>query len=822
MFGGYEMLGRGIFSDLIRANLPTYYMMFDHLGKGFWSWNMGIGTSILTHADAIFDPFTYICFLFGRDYIPQMIVWCFVVKLIFGAIAFFFYLRYFHIHPASIFIGSLLYAMNGYFMIMGTNLALGTIMVYLPIVLLGLEKFIKENKIAVLLAGLWLTAVYFYYYFYMCGVISAVYLLMRIWGSGEKNWKVYAKKIGKLAVVGGIVILLASFVLFSQIRIALDNPRVGDNSDTPFGWKLLLPSFYALTAAVGRLFGSNMLGGPYLPDGYLQVHWDYFQLAPVLSGTFLLFLAQYIYYAKKNRKLVITTTVLIATATLFKIFSYILNAFSTLNFRWYFIVSALQALAMALGINEVIKHKGFHKRTLFLSIGWSYAILFITLVFQSVIINPRHIFTSLGKMARSCWRSLLVMTAAIAGVVAVHLVTSFFEKRKKDLDKNELPDRQFREKEEKQRKKIVWIGGVRHSAVAVISAAVICLECWGNYGAWFSNKGSIQDYGNSDEPYSSYEDESLDLIRELQARDGGFYRINKDFDSVRDYSDIPSENDAMAQNYFGLKCYNSANNSSYIEFLQTLGIYCAIESSIPEYIKQGILPEEVTGSQLNYINGVYDRYDLMSYLGVKYFISEEEEISLPSNFLKLKEENGLTVYENLAALPLAFVNTPVVAYEDFIKLDDEDKDYVLLNATVVREETLKAYGMEASSIRSYTEEETLENALQKKSAFELLSFSNDLVRFKIHVENEKEWLSFSIPYDRDWTVYVDGKKVSTEKINISLLGALISKGEHIVELKYRPKAVYLGLGVSVFTMVAGSIAVVISSRGKNKKRKQSI
>lgn len=40
IFDGYYFLSKGMLSDLLRANLPTYYHIFDSLSDGgyFWSW----------------------------------------------------------------------------------------------------------------------------------------------------------------------------------------------------------------------------------------------------------------------------------------------------------------------------------------------------------------------------------------------------------------------------------------------------------------------------------------------------------------------------------------------------------------------------------------------------------------------------------------------------------------------------------------------------------------------------------------------------------------------------------------------------------------
>ena len=102
LFGGYFFFTKGTLSDLLRANLPTYYGIYDAFKSGsIWSWSMGIGDTIFTHADVLGDPFTYIIFLFGRARIPDMFVWHILVKLIFEGIAAYLYLNYFKLNKAA-------------------------------------------------------------------------------------------------------------------------------------------------------------------------------------------------------------------------------------------------------------------------------------------------------------------------------------------------------------------------------------------------------------------------------------------------------------------------------------------------------------------------------------------------------------------------------------------------------------------------------------------------------------------------------------------------------------------------------------------------
>ena len=53
---------------------------------------------------------------------------------------------------------------------------------------------------------------------------------------------------------------------------------------------------------------------------------------------------------------------------------------------------------------------------------------------------------------------------------------------------------------------------------------------------------------------------------------------------------------------------------------------------------------------------------------------------------------------------------------------------------------------------------------KKRAEFELLSFGNDKIEFKIYADKGADMYSFSMPYDEDWHVYVDGKEVQQHKL----------------------------------------------------------
>ena len=136
-----------------------------------------------------------------------------------------------------------------------------------------------------------------------------------------------------------------------------------------------------------------------------------------------------------------------------------------------------------------------------------------------------------------------------------------------------------------------------------------------------------------------------------------------------------------------------------------------------------------------------------------------------------------------------------MSYAEFSSLPDAKKDYALLQYTILED-------CETDSSPVITEGKTLKKmAEQKQAAFTLLDFTPDKAVFEIEVPEDAALLSFSVPYDEDWHVLVDGNAARTCKINISLLGAFVEPGRHEITLKYNPRMFKEGAGISIAVLL---------------------
>ena len=115
-----------------------------------------------------------------------------------------------------------------------------------------------------------------------------------------------------------------------------------------------------------------------------------------------------------------------------------------------------------------------------------------------------------------------------------------------------------------------------------------------------------------------------------------------------------------------------------------------------------------------------------------------------------------------------------------------------------------AYLQETASYFYYLDSEVFKEKapLLSESPFMIHEYSDDRFEGTLNVKKGDELIYTSIPYDEGWKVYVDGKRVEIEKLIDGVIGFETCAGEHHLEMKYRPDCLYLGTFVSIAGLVA--------------------
>lgn len=98
----------------------------------------------------------------------------------------------------------------------------------------------------------------------------------------------------------------------------------------------------------------------------------------------------------------------------------------------------------------------------------------------------------------------------------------------------------------------------------------------------------------------------------------------------------------------------------------------------------------------------------------------------------------------------------------------------------------------------------------KKETWQVDQVASTKVSGQITVQEDGIMFT-SIPYEKGWTVKVDGQKVVTEKIAGAFIGIPLSAGGHYIEMDYKPQGFVIGV---IITCISGAMFIVMYERDK--------
>jgi uncharacterized membrane protein YfhO len=102
----------------------------------------------------------------------------------------------------------------------------------------------------------------------------------------------------------------------------------------------------------------------------------------------------------------------------------------------------------------------------------------------------------------------------------------------------------------------------------------------------------------------------------------------------------------------------------------------------------------------------------------------------------------------------------------------------------------------------------------RENTLKNVHFGTNSVSGKIDLDKEK-LLLLSIPYDKGWTAYDNGKKIPIIKANFMYSGLVLKKGDHHIQLKYKTPGANIGV---LLTIVGWSLFIILIYRDKHIKR----
>jgi|CXWL01.1.fsa_nt_gi uncharacterized membrane protein YfhO len=741
-----------LFKDIGSDTLNTFYPAFINIAETIWrgelpgwSFEQGLGQNVFPFS--LSDPTTYPLYLLGSENLAFGIIWGELFKIICCGLLFFCFLKKLTVDTRAAYMGGLLYAFSG-FMIIGSGWYIfSTLGLYVALTLLSFEMLYLEKKWWLFPISVALLAALNVVSLYTCSLFLFLYVLFRVFGDEAVDFKRFPQLLIRMLLLGGLGILISSAFALPNLMQMIDSPRVSGGAShtnmlaaTPV---LELGSASYLLTLLMRTFSSDLLG-----NGNSYTGWGNYLEAPLsYCGLITLLLIPQLFSFLKTWQRVIYGAFLgiFIFAEIFPWFRKGFWLFQGDYFRDFSLYLAIIFILFSVfALDKIIKNG----KANLLVLGASLSVLLIALYF------PYGINVYNGYGLKSVIDSVTQRNVTLFIIMLTFSLTLFSVNK-------------FRQ----------------YAPVFLIVMVIAELSSFSENTVNKRDALSKVEL-NKKTGYNDYSNEAIAFIKQ---QDSSFYRIEKNYGSTPAMHG--SLNDSKVQHYFGSSSYHSFNQLNYINFLSTCDVLDAKNED-----------------ETRWSAGVKSTPLLQVLMGVRYFLFMGDWESFPTladKYAVLGKFGNVTVLKSKFAIPMGVAYDTYMTQSDFNRLDATRKRVALLKAIMIPD-TLAA---DVSAMRKISVDEipvfangvdelTIEIGADadklKSSSLHIDSFSNNHIDGKISTQI-KQLVFFSFPFDRGWSVQVNGKDSDMLMVNGGLSAVLVEPGENSMSLRYFPPYIKTGL-----------------------------
>ncbi len=664
-----------------------------------FSFSIGYGSDVLTtlHYYVIGDPLTLFSAFVPEEHMLAFYEALVVLRIYLAGAAFAcycFYRRKTNCH--AVLAGTFVYIFCSYVLFAGVRHPYFiNPMIYLPLLLTGVEKLWREKKPGLFVGSVFVSVVSNFYFFYMIVLLTVLYVVFRLISIyGWKGLKPMLLEVGKLAAYAVIGVMLGAMILLPVMKCFAGNPRLNTGYElrklysgryygaflpslitygslgawTKLGYAVLaVPSVVSMFAGMvsHRKRGRGRRNLPQYPDG--------------CGGDFTASAAD-AQKAGGSGKTEISRTALGVAFVLLTLFlllppaGYAMNGFAYVSNRWGWGFSALVAFIVVTEWEELF-HAGWKRRLAVAGISVFYGLLAYLLCRKAAPEILPNLRTALAVLALS----LLCMAAA----------AWFYMKYGKEQARETQKETDVIDVDAADKKK-------HHTRLvfSVLQSVLLFLV--------LVNAGATA--------YYTYSNEQGDYASEFKRQS----RFEKDL--AKSETDAIVAASAGETEFFRYTGRDLIPNVSLKSGLHNTQFYWSLgNGAVTEYFEEHDIPQ---GSAFNYM-GLDDRTALCALAAVKYHVTRAEEDGYaPYGFQKVslpaQQEEQYHVYRNLSALPLGYTYKNYMLHGDFLELEALARQEAMLQGVVLSE---PVPGYEAvDPVWTGVEQEITENYNSKKTA----------------------------------------------------------------------------------------------------------
>lgn len=312
--------------------------------------------------------------------------------------------------------------------------------------------------------------------------------------------------------------------------------------------------------------------------------------------------------------------------------------------------------------------------------------------------------------------------------------------------------------------------------------------------AWTAHRSL--NFGRVSIPVSAegFFDASSRAVTAIRAQDREFFRMEKTYYSV-------ARNDALVQNFFGIKSYAlspySFHGSSVVRLQRQLGLIPAQSERVNEY---------------NWLTNFGSRFPLDSLVGIRYLLSRHP-VNRPG-FEPYARVDDVLIYRNRFALPLGVIYRRTVDESMLSRLSGLEQDLLFFSAATVDAGTRTRWQIDPADLHEtgtasdhdYWERRYFAPArAMQQEGLRIVSFSHNEIHADIAPQRDG-LLVVSIPFAPGWTATVDGSSVATIRANMGFTALEVPAGSHRVALRYRAPGLTAGLLVAILALAVAVLA----------------
>jgi len=749
------------------------------------------------------SPFNILLFLFKHENLLTGFSIIIGLKAVLsGTIFSYFITKKFKTKSPLIIALGLLYSFQAYFIAYYWNIMWIDGLVFIPLIALGIEKLVNENKKILYILSLSLMIITNYFIGYMLCIFSVIYFIIYLISKTNiREWRTIFKKTGTFILCSLIAGGLTAFLTLPLLSAITSTSATSDTT-------IPLSRYYSfgisefiinhLTGVTSTVFSSDITNAPNISCGIITI--------PLL----ILFIV--------SKEIKFKTKICYLSALLFLIISFF---FAPLDFIWHAFHTP----------NDLPYRFSFIYTFLLLTIS-SYSLLNIKKnnikdVIIATIISLGIILFAFFFNIEQITNKMLIINAILIGIYfIIYLITKYYKYTTKIMA-------------------VIFIGVIGLENIVRVTNNWEIDQLISDFYMNYPYMQSALNYIKNNENDKFYRVEQLDY---MTLNDSSWYNYN----GITSFSSMNYEKMAEFQRDLGIPgneinsfyfrtntpIYNLMFNLKYIigdpmddihfknkvmtthyeiyENKFNLNLMYGVNKNIKLWELDDYNPIINQKEFIKYttnIDNVFDRNILIN----EEIINSNDEITIVKYSYKNNYTNNY-FYTNANNIKFFIIND-ILYYVDsmyetinysfpelYYYTSEEYNEKKIINFFETKENIDIYVGYNYyidNQIKLHSLNENKFNEaynILKNNEVKILDFKENKIKANINAKEDMT-IYTSIPYDKGWTVYIDNKKIDTFQIGNALLGFDITKGNHNIKLIYTPKYLEIGTIISAISLI---------------------